>query len=49
MTSREALAAKALKDGAEMNEQKLPNGKFVTSACDAIKLMLNKVADEMGL
>lgn len=49
MTAREAKAAKAVKDASEMNELQLPNGKYVTSPTDAIKLILNRIADAMGL
>lgn len=49
MSTREAKAAKAVKDASEMSELQLPNGKYVTSPTDAIKLILNRIADAMGL
>lgn len=49
LTGREASAAKALKDGAEMNELQLPNGKYISTPADAIKMLLNMIADEMGI
>lgn len=49
LSGREARAAKALKDGAEMREMQLPNGKYISSPTDAIKLLLNRIADEIGL
>ena len=49
LSGREASAAKALRDGAEITESQLPNGKYISTPADAIKLFLNRIADEIGL